>query len=61
MSMGVSFFRNIGLGGSGGDHVSYFVKVEMAVCGVLSVASRVDVAVFVTIRYFSVDCVLVGT
>ena len=44
MSMGASFFRKIGLGGSGGDHVSYFVKVEMVMCGVLSVASRVDVA-----------------
>lgn len=60
MSMGASFFRKIGLGGSGGDHVSYFVKVEMVMCGVLSVASRVDVAVLVAIRCFFVDCVLIG-
>ena len=61
MSVGISCFRKTGLGGSFGDHVSYFVKFEMVVCGVLSVAARDDIAVLVAMRCLSVDCVLVRT
>ena len=57
---GCTIFRKTGLGSSVSDHVLYFVKLETVVCGVLSVAARVDIAVFVAMRCFSVDCVLVG-
>ena len=55
ISVGVSVFRNTGLEGSDGDHVSYLVCVDIVVCWVLIAAARVAVLALVAIRCRSVD------
>ena len=60
ISVDVSCCRETGLGGSVGDHISCFVKVEIVVCGVLSIVAWFDVLMIVAMRRFSVDYDLVG-
>ena len=57
----VFVFRNTGLGGKVGVHVSYFVYVDTVVRGVFMVAARSVIAVLAAIKWRSVDCVSVGT
>ena len=61
MSVVISVFRKAELGNNVGDHVSYFMKVDIVVYGVLRVATRIAVAVLVAIRCISIDYDLVGT
>ena len=60
MSVGVSVFRNTGLGGSDGDYVLYLVFVDIVMGGVLIAAARVAVLALVAIKCRSVDYILVG-
>ena len=60
ISVGVSRARNRGLGGRAVDHESYLVDMETTVWGVLIVAARAVVAVYVATRCRSVDCVAIG-
>ena len=57
----MSVWRNTGVRGREGDHLSYFTCVDKTGGGVLMVAARVDVASQVTMRWMAEDGVGVET